>query len=181
MEMQPDFNPSQIKLRKKPSLTTRDMCQCAPNTGRQPVVSLCCPLLQEEDGGFCLLVQMSASSEAITKADADVDAAAAAVKLAQAQAKKKLKVEAAAAAEKKRLAELAAKWKEPGPLKLPNLPGMKVYQIRRLVGTAVTPARADDIRHEQSALAAAHQGRACLRDIPRSLHRCRANAAGITG
>jgi hypothetical protein len=67
---------------------------------------------------------MAAISEATTKAEAEVEAAA--DKLLQAQAKKKLKVEAAAAAEKKRLAGLAAKWKEPGPLKLPNLPGMKV-------------------------------------------------------
>lgn len=43
------------------------------------------------------------------------------------------------------------------------------------MGTAVTP-REDDVRHEQSARAAAHQGRTCVRIIPRRLHRCRANA-----
>ncbi len=81
---------------------------------------------------------MSASSEAAVKVDTQVDAAAAAAaaaaeeeKLLQAQAKKKLKVEAAAVAEKKRLAKLAAKWKEPGPSKLPALPGMKV-RVKRL-------------------------------------------------
>lgn len=68
---------------------------------------------------------MSASSEAAVKLDA-LPQAEAEEKLLQAQAKKKLKVEAAAAAEKKRLAKLAAKWKEPGPSKLPALPGMKV-------------------------------------------------------
>jgi hypothetical protein len=57
------------------------------------------------------------SAEVAAKAEAD----AAAAKQAR-----KLKVEAAAAAERRRVAKLEAKWKEPGPLKLPALPGMKV-------------------------------------------------------
>jgi hypothetical protein len=82
-------------------------------------------------------VAMLANSEAaVLKLDAlsQAEAAAAEEKLLQAQAKKKLKVEAAAAAEKKRLAKLAAKWKEPGPSKLPPLPGMKVRVTHCLGG-----------------------------------------------
>jgi hypothetical protein len=72
---------------------------------------------------------MSAIADAIAKSDADINAVAASAaeeQRLQAQAKRKFKIEAAAAAEKKKLAKLAAKWKEPGPLKLPALPGMKV-------------------------------------------------------
>jgi hypothetical protein len=78
-------------------------------------------------------IAMLANSEA---ALSQAEAAAAEEKLLQAQAKKKLKVEAAAAAEKKRLAKLAAKWKEPGPSKLPPLPGMKVRVTHCLGGCA---------------------------------------------
>jgi hypothetical protein len=60
---------------------------------------------------------MSAEVPVAAKAEADVAAAKQA---------RKLKVEAAAAAERRRVAKLEAKWKEPGPLKLPALPGMKV-------------------------------------------------------
>jgi hypothetical protein len=73
---------------------------------------------------------MASASEVTVKVEADSAAAAAAEeKLLHALAQKKLKVEAAAAAENRRLAELAAKWKEPGPLKLPPLPGMKVCAV----------------------------------------------------
>ncbi len=68
---------------------------------------------------------MSSSAETAVNADAEEAAAAAEEQRLKAQAKK-LKIEAAAAGEKKRLAKLAAKWKEPGPLKLPALAGMKV-------------------------------------------------------
>ena len=72
-----------------------------------------------------ILQSMSSSAETAVNADAEAAAAAAEEQRLKAQAKK-LKIEAAAAGEKKRLAKLAAKWKEPGPLKLPALAGMKV-------------------------------------------------------
>ena len=83
-------------------------------------------------------IAMLASSEAAVKPDAlpQAEAAAAEEKHLQAHPKKKLKVEAAAAAEKKRLAKLAAKWKEPGPSKLPPLPGMKVRVTHCVWGRA---------------------------------------------
>jgi hypothetical protein len=73
---------------------------------------------------------MASSPQVAVKVETDAEAAAAEDKLSLALAKKKLKIEAAAAAEKQRLADLAAKWKEPGPLKLPPLPGMKARAVR---------------------------------------------------
>jgi hypothetical protein len=126
---------------------------------------------------------MAASSEVTVKVETDSSAAAAAEeKLSQALVKKKLKVEAAAAAEKKRLADLAAKWKEPGPLKLPPLPGMKVCAVGVCYSHTVFKFRfADDVRHEQSPLITAHQRRHSVLDIPCGVHRRRAFAAWITG
>jgi hypothetical protein len=133
---------------------------------------------------------MSASPEAISSAEEAAAAAAAAA--AAKQAKKKLKIEAAAAAEKKKKAKLDAKWKEPGPLKLPVLPGMKVClsccRAARVIFHSLgerrcTPCNssADDVRDEQGALLAAHQGRHSLHDIYGCIHACCAVATGLAG
>ena len=91
---------------------------------------------------------MASSPQVAVKVESEAEAAAAEDKLSLALAKKKVKIEAAAAAEKKRLADLAAKWKEPGPLKLPALPGMKARAVQpalrhnsSIYNTAHTPLR----------------------------------------